>query len=91
MHVCPVKTDQTAKSDQSLRRALWTAKDPKRLQVDSEIFDQPAGHICNLIGKYKNVSSGICEQWRPRSACISTQSDQGLHCPLTENCFLQNV
>ena len=27
---------------------------------------------------------GICGQRRPRSACASAQSDQGLHCPLTE-------
>ena len=33
----------------------------------------------------ENVSSGICRQWRPRSACASAQSDQGLHCPLTES------
>ena len=33
----------------------------------------------------KNVSSDICGQRRPRSACASAQSDQGLHCPLTES------
>ena len=33
----------------------------------------------------ENVSSGICEQWRPRSACASAQADLGLHCPLTES------
>ena len=34
-----------------------------------------------------NVQSSpdICEQRRPRSACASAQSDQGLHCPLTES------
>ena len=32
----------------------------------------------------ENVSFGICEQWRPWSDCASAQSDQGLHCPLTE-------
>ena len=31
-----------------------------------------------------NASSGICGQRRPRSACASAQSDQGLQCPLTE-------
>ena len=31
----------------------------------------------------EDVSSGICGQWRPRSACVSTQSNQDLHCPLT--------
>ena len=33
----------------------------------------------------KNVSSDICGQRRPRSACASAQSDQGLHCPLTKS------
>ena len=33
----------------------------------------------------KNVSSGICGQRRPRSACAFAQSDQGLHIPLTES------
>ena len=31
------------------------------------------------------MSSGMCGQRRPRSACASAQSDQGLHCPLTES------
>ena len=31
------------------------------------------------------MSSGIRGQRRPRSACASVQSDQGLHCPLTES------
>ena len=30
-------------------------------------------------------SLGICGQRKPRSACASAQSDQGLHCPLTES------
>ena len=33
----------------------------------------------------ENVSSGICGQRRPRSACSSAQSDQGLRCLLTES------
>ena len=33
----------------------------------------------------KNMSSGICGQRRPRSACASAQADQGLHCLLTES------
>ena len=36
-------------------------------------------------GPCKNVSLGICRQRRPRSACTSVQSDQGLHCPQTES------
>ena len=33
----------------------------------------------------KNVFSGIFGQQRPRSACASAQSDQGLRCPHTES------
>ena len=33
----------------------------------------------------ENVTLGKCGQRRPRSACASAQSDQGLHCPLTES------
>ena len=33
----------------------------------------------------ENISSGTCGQWWPRSACAFAQSDQGLHCPLTES------
>ena len=33
----------------------------------------------------RNVSLGICGQRKPRSACASPQSDQGIHCPLTES------
>ena len=37
-------------------------------------------------------SSDICGQQRPRSACASAQSDQGLHYPLTESFdILQNI
>ena len=32
----------------------------------------------------KTVSSGICRQRRPRLACASAQSDQGLRSPPTE-------
>ena len=35
----------------------------------------------------EDVSLGICRQQRPRSDCtdVSTQSDRGLHCLLTES------
>ena len=33
----------------------------------------------------KNVSSDICRQGRPRSACASAPSDLGLQCPLIES------
>ena len=33
----------------------------------------------------KNVSSDICGQQRPRSACVSVQFDQDLRCPQTES------
>ena len=49
----------------------------------------------NVVNKWaascENVSSGICGQRRPRSACPSAQSDQGLRCPLTGQMTLQNV
>ena len=32
----------------------------------------------------ENGSSGICGERRPKSACAFAQSDQGLHCLLTE-------
>ena len=32
----------------------------------------------------ENVSSGICGQWKPKSASAFAQSDQVLYCPLTE-------
>ena len=35
-------------------------------------------------GPCENASSDICGQRRPRSACASAQSDQGLHYPLIE-------
>ena len=31
------------------------------------------------------MSLGICGQRRPRSACASAQSNQGLRCPLPES------
>ena len=39
----------------------------------------------NWAALCENVSLGICGQRRPRSACASAQSDQGLHFPLTES------
>ena len=33
----------------------------------------------------ESVSSGMCGQRRPRSACASAQADQGLRCPLTDS------
>ena len=38
----------------------------------------------NLAAPCETVPLGICGQRRPRSACASTQSDQGLRCPQTE-------
>ena len=34
---------------------------------------------------YENLFLGMCGQQRPRSDCASMQSDQGLHCLLTES------
>ena len=38
-----------------------------------------------------NMTSDIGRQRRPKSACASIQSDQGLHCPLTESLNTLNV
>ena len=38
-----------------------------------------------LAAPSENLSSDICGQRRPRSACAYAQSDQGLRCPLTES------
>ena len=35
--------------------------------------------------RHAKRSSDNCGQRKPRSACASAQSDQGLHCPLTES------
>ena len=34
--------------------------------------------------RHAKISLGICRKGSPRSACTSTQSDQGLHCVLAE-------
>ena len=39
--------------------------------------------ICVVL--CENMSSGICGQRRPRSACASARSDQGFHYPLSAN------
>ena len=38
--------------------------------------------ICGPYPPYLNMSSGLCGQQRPRSACTSAQSNQGLCCSL---------
>ena len=40
--------------------------------------------VINWAGPCENMSSGKCEQRRPRSASVSAQSDHRLRCPLTE-------
>ena len=48
-------------------------------------FFHNAVHMVHIWAvPYENMSSAICGQRRPRSACASPQSDQGLHCLLTE-------
>ena len=37
-----------------------------------------------IYGQCKNVSLSMCGQQSPKSACVSAQSDQGLHFLLTE-------
>ena len=44
-----------------------------------------AAEIFIRAAPYENLSLGICGQPRTRSACASAQSDQDLHCPLTES------
>ena len=38
-----------------------------------------------LVCAMRKLFSGTCGQRRPRSDCASAQSDQGLHCPVTES------
>ena len=40
--------------------------------------------VCSRKQMVCAVSSGICRQRRPSSACAFSQSDRGIHCPLTE-------
>ena len=42
-------------------------------------------HFCIWNMPCQNMSSGICGQGRPRSACVDVQSDQSLYCLLTES------
>ena len=41
--------------------------------------------VIGWVRPCKKLSLVLCGQQRPRSACASAQSDQGLHCPLTES------
>ena len=41
--------------------------------------------MCYMAVPCESVSSGICEQRRPRSACASAQPDQGIRCRQTES------
>ena len=45
----------------------------------------------SLAVPFENLSSGICGQQRPRSACAFAQSDQGLHCSLTESLNIRGM
>ena len=47
--------------------------------------DYNTENIFKTTASCQNVYSGICWQRRPRSACDSARSDQGLHCPQTES------
>ena len=38
-----------------------------------------------MMRNTQNGHDAICNQCRPRSACIYIQAGQGLHCPLTES------
>ena len=42
-------------------------------------------YIVSLAAPFQTMCPGTCGQWRPRSACASTQSEQGLRCPQTDS------
>ena len=48
-------------------------------------IENAAGSKSKYGPRNAKTSSGICGQRRPRSACASAQSDQGLRCPQTES------
>ena len=88
----PLNARQTAKSQISLRMAqadLRLCCLYKQLLFTNIplIILMPVMRslIIILAVPCENVSSGICGQRRPGSACASAQSDQGLCCPLTES------
>ena len=70
-----------------------TDQAPRSVASDTDLHCL-LGSVClsQYFGKYcyiwaapcENGSSGICGQRRPRSACASAQSDQGIRCPQTE-------
>ena len=47
-------------------------------------YGNKANFLCKMGRDMREVSLDICGQPRPRLACVSVQSDQELHCPLTE-------
>ena len=64
-----------------MMKMLYNAHDNRNTDLASakrHLFEWRASNNTNL-------SSGISGQRRPRSACAFAQSDQGLHCPLTES------
>ena len=62
---------------------IWLIMTNKNFRIEIYYTSHPFDYSRAELNE--NVSSGICEQRRPRSACASAQSDQGLHCPLTES------
>ena len=57
----------------------------KPSQIVSRKVRNDASTVILLALPCETVCSGICGQRRPRSACASAQSDQGLRCPLTDS------
>ena len=75
----------------STLRQITGNRDTCNKQIDmwlkSNIFNvypYPCIPRLSILSEWLFVSS-ICGQRRPRSACASAQTDQGLRCPLTES------
>ena len=58
------------------------AKTQMRLSIRAVWWESSKGTL--WVDKNQKRLQGMCRQQRPRSACASAQSDQGLRCPLTE-------
>ena len=93
--VCKMKTKQRLYSQNlkvvpdtsilSYRTLKWSSHEKKQITNYFRLefpFKLPPKENAAL---FDNVPSGMCGQRRPRSACASAQSDQGLPWPLTES------
>ena len=73
---------QAQKKDQSKFYGDLLEKRRTEEEKDQQMY---VGRCGLHHAKMENVSLVICKQCRPRSACVSMQSDQDLHCPRTES------